>query len=116
MAIVVNRRATNSSAVLGVRSTDRPLADLPSAVEELKVEAAGRPHLGLVRAERRAVGRPMLAVVHHLVDAGHYWVPLRRDDFRMRGGPFVVVVVDIAVAGGATGEAAWLTGAPLLDP
>ena len=84
----------------------RRLADLPLVVAELQVEAAGGPGLRRVRHERGHVGLGVVAVDHDLVDAGHHRVPLGRGHPGVGVGPRAVVVVDVAVAGGAAGDAA----------
>src|SRR3954447_15932662 len=82
------------------------LADLPLVVAELQVETAGGPGLRRIRHERRHVGLCMVVVDDDLVDAGDDRILLGRSDAGMGVGPRAVVVVDVAVAGGAAGDAA----------
>ena len=82
------------------------LADLPLLVAELQVEAARRTGLRRIGHERGDVGLGMVTVDHHLVDAGDHRILLGRGDPGMGFGPGPLVVVDVAVAGGAAGDAA----------
>ena len=57
----------------------------------------------------------MVAVDHHLVDAGDHRILLGRGDPGMGFGPCPLVVVDVAVAGGAAGDAAQRGQVAVLD-
>ena len=91
------------------------LADLPLLVAELQIEAARRAGLRRIGHECGDVGLGVVAVDHHLVDAGDHGIPLGRGDSGMGVGPRALVVVDVVVAGGSAGDAAQRGQVTLLD-
>ncbi len=91
------------------------LADLPLVVAELQIQAARRTSLRGVRHERRDIGLRMVAVDHHLVDGGHYGIPLGRRYPCMGCDPHAVVILDVVVPGGAAGDAAQLGQVTLFE-
>ena len=70
----------------------RGLTDLPLLVAELQIEAARRAGLRRVGHEAGDVGLGMVAVDHHLVDAGDHRVLLGRSHPGVGFGPGLFVV------------------------